>query len=242
MIIGSLEFESLPNNVFKVVDIMPRSNESFSFSLLFPPNQLPVIFNSHYFHANNISSLSHFIQTNSFTIAMASQFLSDMYILFQHLHESGYSISYIDPHDIIVVENITDYHSYHVSDHSYPRVSQSYDIPNHPHNRLSFLFSNYNKLYKVTNNIICVTECYKRNSMFIPPEFITNETIPFYCNRSSAYYSLVQIILHCFKQSNRELSSYSFMDILNYYKDTKMYFTLKFSLHDDPNKREFVLF
>jgi len=225
MIIGSLELEyQASHNIVKIT-----SNEHSLLQLLFPNNHPLLLFGSHSFYADKVSSLSDFIQSNRFSILMAAKLLGTMYTQIQHLENNGYAISYIELHDIMVIEN--------------KRTHVVGDRSSEPHSTgLTFLFSNYNKLYEVKNSRLFITDFYNRNDPILPPEFINNETIPFYCHKSSSYYSLAQIILYCFKQSIPRFSSYSFTDILNYYKDTKLYFTLKYCLNDDPDKREFVLF
>lgn len=230
MIIGSLELEyhtSDNNNINNIVKIV--SSEHSLFRMLFPNNHPLLLFDSHSFYADYVSSLSDFIQSNTFSILMATKLLKTMYTHIQHLENNGYAISYIDLHDIMVIQN------------NHAHVSGDSSSDDHS-TVLTFLFSNYNKLYELKNGRLFVNDFYNRNDTLLPPEFINNETIPFYCHKSSSYYSLARIILYCFKQSIPRFSSYSFTEILNYYKDTKLYFTLKYCLNDDPDKREFVLF
>ena len=228
MIIGSLELEHISSN--NIIKIIPPYNHNL-FQLLFPNNHPLLFFDSHSFYADNVSVLSDFIKNNTFSIIMATKLIESMYIHVQYLEKNGYGISYIELQDIMVIEN----------KHMRNSSDDNDNGANHINN-ITFLFSNFNKLYELKNEHIFVTDFYNRNNPLLPPELINNETIPFYCHKTSTYYCLAQIILYCFKHSIPILSSYSFTDVLNYYKDTKLYFTLKYCLNDDPYKREFILF
>ena len=64
-------------------------------------------------------------------------------------------------------------------------------------------FCNYNKLYNITQNkTILVTDFYDPNNLFLPPEFIHNNMIPFSTHYTSVYYSLAIVILFCLANSN----------------------------------------
>lgn len=225
MIIGSLELEQISSN--NIIKIIP--NKHSLFQLLFPNNHPLLFFDSHSFCADKVSTLSDFIKYNTFSIIMATKLIESMYIHVQYLEKNGYGISYIELQDIMVIEN------------KQMRINSDDDANDHINN-ITFLFSNFNKLYKLTNDLLFINDFYNRNDPLLSPELINNETIPFYCHKSSSYYCLARIILYCFKHSIPMLSSYSFTDILNYYKDTKLYFTLKYCLNDDPHKRYFILF
>ena len=175
------------------------------------------------FYAESVCSLAYFIQHNSFSIPIASCMLSTLYNQYQLLSNKQYSLSYLDLNDIMVI------------------------------NGKHFFFSNGNKLYKMTRKPdteertrrhMYITELYDHKNIFLSPEFIHNKQLPFYCDKSSCLYSLALIVLYCLKQSNSAISNSGFnsTEVLNYYKDTKLFHTLSYCLKDDPVKREFILF
>lgn len=191
------------------------------------------------FYADSIYSLDQFIKDNSFSIPIASCMLSTLYNQYQFLSNKQYSISYVDLNDIMVI------------------------------NGKHFFFSNCHKLYKMTSkpNIednamgnlnskndpnwsMYITEWYDHKNIFLSPELIHNKQLPFYCHKSSCLYSLALIVLYCLKHGNpnididisKPLLDYTEIEVLNYYKNTKIFHTLSYCLNDDPVKREFILF
>jgi hypothetical protein len=128
--------------------------------------------------AKSILSLDQFIQSTQFNITTATLLLHSIYYQIQYLLENNIAISFMDLNDIMVVD----------SD--------------------KFYFCNYNKLYNITQNkTILVTDFYDPNNLFLPPEFIHNNTIPFSTNYTSVYYSLAIVILFCLINSNHRSHS-----------------------------------
>lgn len=181
------------------------------------------IMNQPFYAKSYVCSLSQFIQSNSFSVPVASYMLCGLYKHYQLLSNKQYSISYIDLNDIMVIDG------------------------------KHFFFSNCHKLYKITTNpeteentrgYMYITEWYDHKNTFLSPELIHNKQLPFYCHKSSCLYSLALIVLYCLKQTNTSISSplFNSIEVLNYYKDTKLFHTLFYCLKDDPVKREFILF
>ena len=92
----------------------------------------------------------------------------------------------------------------------------------------------------VKNGKILITQIYDKTNIFIPPEFITNDTIPFSTDYSSFYYSLGIIVLHCLQETDKNFLS--FEEILELYKEYNFYFTISQCLNINPSKRNFIIF
>jgi hypothetical protein len=123
--------------------------------------------------AKSIVSLDQFIQSTQFNITTATLFLHSIYYQIQSLVENNIAISFMDLNDIMVIDGD------------------------------KFYFCNYNKLYNITQNkTIMVTDFYDPHNLFLPPEFIHNNMIPFSTHYTSVYYSLAIVILFCLTNSN----------------------------------------
>ena len=169
--------------------------------------------NSILYCANSIQTLDKFIDSNSFTITTASVMLSSLYEQIVFLGENNISISFIDLTDIIVVDGNL------------------------------FFFCNYDKLFFIKEEKINITHFYDLDNPFLPPEFITNDIMPFSTSDKSFFYSLGIIILHCLKQGQLfRFSKYSYNDVLEYYKYHQIHFTLLECIKQDPYKRKLFTF
>ena len=196
------------------------------------------------FYANDVYTLSDYIVNFPFNLILANRMLSTIYLQYQLLLESGYSISYIDPEDILVIciqeEGRED--------------------------GILFFFSNYEKIYKInitmkggnsdSNDSIQVIHCYEHDNLFLPPELIENIDIPFTCHKSSWFYSLACLVLYCLNPDKindgfrilcssceNSNSKHDYMiNQLSEYNGTKLYYTLLYCLSKEPCNREFILF
>ena len=123
--------------------------------------------------AKSIVSLDAYIESTQFTITSATLFLHSIYYQIQSLLENNIAISFMDLNDIMVIDGD------------------------------KFYFCNYNKLYNITQNkTILVTDFYDPHNLFLPPEFIHNNMIPFSTHYTSVYYSLAIVIIFCLDNSN----------------------------------------
>ena len=123
--------------------------------------------------AKSIVSLDQYIESTQFTITSATLFLHSIYYQIQSLLENNIAISFMDLNDIMVIDGD------------------------------KFYFCNYNKLYNITQNkTILVTDFYDPHNLFLPPEFIDNNMIPFSTHYTSVYYSLAIVIIFCLDNSN----------------------------------------
>jgi hypothetical protein len=120
-----------------------------------------------------------------------------------------------------------------------------------------FYFCNYNKLYNITHHkTILITDFYDPDNLFLPPEFIHNNTIPFSTHYTSVYYSLAIVILFCLANSNTRPNSRVYHNCKeNLLKEqqlavgrhgrqqhTKLYNTLTQCMIEDPIGRKLFLF
>ena len=158
----------------------------------------------------SLSSLKEYINQVNFNNVTTNNLLRSLYQQFEFLKERNYSISFMDVSDIMVI------------------------------NKDKFLFCNSEKLLDIKNGKILITQIYDKTNIFIPPEFITNDTIPFSTDYSSFYYSLGIIVLHSLQQTDK--NSLSFEEILEHYKDYNFYFTISQCLNINPSKRNFIIF
>ena len=208
-----------------------------------------IFLNNGTFYANDVCNLAEYIVTHPFNLTLATRMLSTIYLQYQLLIESGYSISYIDPEDILVI------------------CSQEEG------EGTLFFFSNYEKIYKIdtmdggmecdSNDIIRVIHFYEHDNFVLPPELIENTEIPFTCHKSAWLYSLACVVLCCFNPGKIEgvwngtgssdirssdirssdIRKHDYiMEVLSEYTGTKMYYTLMYCLSKEPCKREFILF
>jgi hypothetical protein len=200
-----------------------------------------IFVNNGAFYANDVCNLAEYIVKYQFNLTQASRMLSHIYLQYQLLLESGYSISYVDMEDILVMGNDS--------------------------NELLFFFSNYDKIYKTDtmeriddcigncNDSIRVIHFYDHDNFVLPPELIENTDIPFTCHKSDWLYSLACVVLCCFNpgkiedmgtgtgtgSSDHNKHEY-IMKMLSEYTGTKMYYTLLYCLSKEPGYREFILF
>lgn len=223
MIIGSLHI-STENYTYQITNFTNCSKHPFfSYMIdLFPLKPTYNIPSDQLYCSDSIVPLSEFILNNSFTIQTATKLLYSIYYQIQVLHEHNIAISFIDIHDIMVI----DY--------------------NH------FYFCNCDKLYAVKkNNRIVITDFYDILNPFLPPEFKKNTIMPFSTGSTSAYYSLAIVILYCL-HNNQTKESFVLLsndphqlgqsDILQRYRHTKMYHTLLSCLIEEPKERNPILF
>ena len=102
-----------------------------------------------------------------------------------------------------------------------------------------------------------VTDFYDPNNLFLPPEFIHNNMIPFSTHYTSVYYSLAIVILFCLANSNTRPHSRVYHNCKeNLLKEqqlavgqgrhgrqhTKLYNTLTQCMIEDPIGRKLFLF
>ena len=158
----------------------------------------------------SLSSLKEYMKQVNFNNVTTNNLLRSLYQQLDFFRERNYSISFMDVSDIMVINND------------------------------KFLFSNADKLLDIKNGKILITQIYDKTNIFLPPEFITNDTIPFSVDYSSFYYSLGIMVLHCLQQKDKKL--YSFEEILDYYKEYNFYFTISQFLNINPSKRKFIIF
>ena len=158
----------------------------------------------------SLSSLKEHMNQTIFNNVTTNNLLRSLYQQLDFFRERNYSISFMDVSDIMVLNND------------------------------KFLFCNTDKLLEIKNGKILITQIYDKSNIFLPPEFITNDTIPFSIDYSSFYYSLGIMVLHCLQQKDKKL--YSFEEILDYYKEYNFYFTISQCLNINPSKRKFIIF
>tara|TARA_B110000967_G_C18899091_1_gene573183 strand:- start:7 stop:879 length:873 start_codon:yes stop_codon:yes gene_type:complete len=202
-----------------------------------------IFMNTGTFYANDVYNLSEYIIKFPFNLILANRLLSTIYLQHQLLLESGYSISYIDPEDILVI-----------------CTQEEGD------DGTLFFFSNYEKIYKINTNMeggecdsndsIRVIHFYDHDNLFLPPELIENIDIPFTCHKSSWFYSLACVVLYCLNPDKindgfgmdrnsceNTISKHDYMiNQLCEYNGTKLYYTLLYCLSKEPCNREFILF
>ena len=158
----------------------------------------------------SLSSLKEYMKQVNFNNVTTNNLLRSLYQQLDFFRERKYSISFMDVSDIMVINND------------------------------KFLFCNADKLLDIKNGKILITQIYDKTNIFLPPEFITNDTIPFSVDYSSFYYSLGIMVLHCLQQKDKKL--YSFEEILDCYKEYNFYFTISQFLNINPSKRKFIIF
>ena len=158
----------------------------------------------------SLSSLKEYMKQVNFNNVTTNNLLRSLYQQLDFFRERNYSISFMDVSDIMVINND------------------------------KFLFCNADKLLDIKNGKILITQIYDKTNIFLPPEFITNDTIPFSVDYSSFYYSLGIMVLHCLQQKDKKL--YSFEEILDCYKEYNFYFTISQFLNINPSKRKFIIF
>ena len=158
----------------------------------------------------SLSSLKEYMKQVNFNNVTTNNLLRSLYQQLDFFRERKYSISFMDVSDIMVINND------------------------------KFLFCNADKLLDIKNEKILITQIYDKTNIFLPPEFITNDTIPFSVDYSSFYYSLGIMVLHCLQQKDKKL--YSFEEILDCYKEYNFYFTISQFLNINPSKRKFIIF
>ena len=165
------------------------------------------------FYANSVVSLKDFILSNHFSIYIAQKLLISLYNQLHILEQYSLSISYLDLSDILVIDE------------------------------KSFFICNFNKFYKIDHlNNILVSDVYDKNNPYLSPLFIKNKSIPFLSHKNDFFFNLALIVLDCFRKTNYLLVNLSDEDILDYYKYTKIYKTLKLCLNPDISNRLFIIF
>ena len=177
MIIGSFDIQK--ENAVYVISNLTTCIEHPFFSRLFQSFEYFANASASYsLCAKSIVSLDEFIQSTQFTITTATLFLHSIYYQIQNLLENNIAISFMDLNDIMVIDGD------------------------------KFYFCNYNKLYNITHHkTILITDFYDPDNLFLPPEFIHNNTIPFSTHYTSVYYSLAIVILFCLANSNTQTSA-----------------------------------
>ena len=224
MIIGSFDIQK-ENAVYVISNLTTCIDNPF-FSRLFQSidyftNASSVLSSSSYsLCAKSIVSLDKFIESTQFNITSATLFLHSIYYQIQKLLENNIAISFIDLNDIMVIDGD------------------------------KFYFCNYNKLYNITQNkTILVTDFYDPNNLFLPPEFIHNNMIPFSTHYTSVYYSLAIVILFCLANSNTRPHSRVYHNCKEQLavgrhgrQHTKLYNTLTQCMIEDPIGRKLFLF
>ena len=157
-----------------------------------------------------------FIKNNRFTFEYSHKLFYYMYKQITYLVKYNLAISYMDIRDIMVI------------------------------NGSLFFFCNSNKLYTLENNMITINSEYDINNIFLPIEYIDNDTIPFTTYYSSSFYSLAKIIIFCIHNNDNgnkyddtycinedNLTKYrqhillETDEIMRHYKHTKLYFMLQ---------------
>lgn len=225
MIIGSLHI-STENYTYQIANFINCvKHPHFSHMIdLFPLKPTYNIPKDHLYCSESIVPLSEFILNKSFTIQTATKLLYSIYYQIQVLREECIAISFIDIHDIMVIDD------------------------------KRFYFCNCDKLYTVKkNNRIVITDFYDILNPFLPPEFKKNTIMPFSTYSTSAYYSLAIVILYCL-HNNPTKEPFVLLcndphqigqwqsDILQRYRHTKMYHTLLSCLIEEPKERNPILF
>jgi len=216
MIIGSLDIQK-ENSIYTMstISTINGGNEHPLFSLMLQSFDCNDKFNLSY--SNSISSLHDFIQSKRFTINTATVLIQSMNTQIQFLLGKNIAISFIDLIDIMVIDE------------------------------QFFYFCNCNKLYSIhPNRMIHITDFYDLDNHFLPPEFIHNTMIPFSTHSNSAFYSLAIITLFCLQYSKHGTNImihphtkrlHMYQDILNEYRHTKIFLTLKMCITDEPQQR-----
>jgi len=206
------------------------------------------------FYADNICSLSHFIQHNTFSIQTATCMLSTLYNQYQLISSKNYSISYIDLDDIMVIDStqflFVNCHKLYKLTNKARNESHKNEIHTNESHKKNDIHTNESLNNEIHTNLythmyMYIIEWYDRKNIFLPPEFIHNKQLPFYCHKSSCLYSLALVVLYCLNRNNPCIPTSlldSTQDVLSYYKDTRIFHTLSYCLNDDPVKREFILF
>ena len=165
------------------------------------------------FFSNDVSTLENFIKGKHFNINAAEKMLFSLYNQINILHNNNISISYIDLSDILVIDGI------------------------------HFFILNTNKFYIIDdNNQILVTDIYDKNNRLLSPLFLDNNSIPFTSHKNDFLFNLALMIIDCFRQSNYLFTNLPNESILDYYKYTKIYQTLKLCLNKDISNRLFIIF
>jgi hypothetical protein len=173
MLIGSIDIQK--DNAVYVISNLTTCIEHPFFSSLFQSFDYfaNTSSSSYSLCAKSIVSLDQFIQSTQFNITTATLFLHSIYYQIQNLLENNIAISFMDLNDIMVIDGD------------------------------KFYFCNHNKLYNITQNkTIMVTDFYDPHNLFLPPEFIHNNMIPFSTHYTSVYYSLAIVIMFCLTNSN----------------------------------------
>jgi hypothetical protein len=172
----------------------------------------------------SLMSLKEYIAVNNFNVETIHIFIKSLYDQIEFFKETNHSISFIDISDILVI------------------------------NKNRFLFCNSEKILQIKNKKILITQLYDKENIFIPPEFITNDTIPFYVYQSSFYYSIGVIVLYCFQQQQQQQQQQQgqeqqgqeqqqpFDKILQQFEYSNFYFTISSCFNTDPSKRVFIVF
>jgi len=223
MILGSLHI-STENYIYQIKNFTKYCQQPF-FSIMMesfplkPTYKLPL---DQLYCSESIVSLPDFIKSRqtsgnkSFTIQHATKLLYSIYSQIQFLFENNIAISFIDFHDIMVIDTS------------------------------HFFFCNCDKLYSIKkNNRIVITDFYDVRNPFLPPEFLTNIFMPFSTYYTTAYYSLAIVILSCLHgdESGKSASNPSNHSIiLQNYQHTKIYQTLLTCLVYEPTERKPILF
>ena len=165
------------------------------------------------FYANNVLSLKDFIISNNFSLYTSKKLLISIYNQLHILDQYSLSISYLDLSDILVIDN-------------------NY-----------FFICNLNKFYKTDHlNNILVSDVYDKNNSYLSPIYVKNNSIPFISHKNDFLFNLALIVLDCFRKTNYLFANLSNEDILDYYKYTKIYNTLKLCLNLDISNRLFIIF
>ena len=229
MLIGSFDIQK--ENAVYIISNLTTCIEHPFFSRLFQSLEYfanTSTVSSYSLCAKSIVSLDEYIQSTQFTITSATLFLHSIYYQIQNLLENNIAISFMDLNDIMVIDGD------------------------------KFYFCNYNKLYNITQHkTILVTDFYDRNNLFLPPEFIHNNMIPFSTHYTSVYYSLAIVILFCLANSNTRSQSRVYHNCKDLMlavgqgrqqllavgrQHTKLYNTLTQCMIEDPIGRKLFLF
>jgi hypothetical protein len=238
--IGSLQlYKNINTNTFKCIPQYDHNNNDYydngyeTFNHIFFSKLIDVIGNNdkyNYgqpFFAQSVCHLDEYIDSHSFTIHDAHSLLTDINQQFLTLFEYGYSISYLDLEDILVIDG-------------------TYFFAN---------FDKFYKIESSSKSII-VTHFYDHDNILLPYELHDNTYLPFYCHHFAWFYNLACIILYCIhpkqmmdiqalnkgENENKHVFHDHILTILAQYHGTKLYYTLSFCLSIDPSKRQFILF
>lgn len=165
------------------------------------------------FFSTNVCTLQQLVASNTFTIYTADKLLLSLYNQINILQNNNVSISYLNLSDILVIDqNI-------------------------------FLILNIDKLYFIQpNNHLLITEIYNKNNPYLSPLLINNNSIPFTSHKNDFLYNLALIVIDCFRKGNYLFTNLSNNQILDYFKYTKIFQTLKLCLNDDISNRLFIIF